>query len=68
MALRVSSKPDQLEGQLRRAIAGERRASTRVQRATTALRKWAAFRRRVESRIGAAEVRRIVNRLSVEKR
>lgn len=52
-----------LEKQLTHAIAMEKRAGTRVKRAATVLRKWQNARRRIERRIGEAEVRRIVNRL-----
>lgn len=66
MAFRVSSKADQLAEQLANAIAGEARAQSRLQRATTTLRKWSDFRRRLERKIGEAEVQRIVNRLSAK--
>ena len=56
---------EQLERELLHAIDMERRAATRVKRAATLLKKWNAARRRIEKRIGEAEVRRIVNRLSL---
>jgi hypothetical protein len=52
-----------LEVQLLHAITMERKATTRVKRAATLLQKWQRARRRIERRIGEAEVRRIVNRL-----
>lgn len=54
-----------LKSELERAIANERRAGARVKRAATLLRKWQAKRRSIEKRIGQEEVRRIVNRLSM---
>lgn len=65
LALRVSSDPAKLARQLEHAIVMERRAHSRVKRAATLLRKWANTRKRVEKRIGQAEVQRIVTRLSL---
>lgn len=53
------------ETKLLHAIEMERKAGTRVRRAATLLRKWQATRRRIERRIGQAEVRRITNRLTM---
>jgi|SRR6185295_8419204 len=63
---KAQRKAERLEADLLKAIAHERRAGTRVKRAATLLRKWQATRRRIEKRIGEAEVRRIVNRLSMK--
>lgn len=57
---------DRLETDLLHAIDMERKAATRVKRAATLLRKWNNARRRIEKRIGEAEVRRIVNRLTMK--
>ncbi len=57
---------DRLERDLLHAIAMERKAGTRVRRAATLLRKWQATRRRIERRIGEGEVRRIINRLTMQ--
>jgi hypothetical protein len=43
----------------------EKRAGTKVKRAATVLQRWQKTRRSIERRIGSEEVRRIVNRLSV---
>lgn len=56
-----------LETKLRHAIVMEKKAATRVRRAATLLQKWQSTRRRVERRIGDAEVRRIINRLTTVK-
>ncbi len=50
-----------LDAALLHAIGMERRAATRVKRAATVLHKWQARRRRIERRIGEAEVQRILN-------
>lgn len=54
-----------LERDLTHAIAMEAKATTRVKRATTLLQKWQQARKRIERRIGEAEVRRITNRLTM---
>lgn len=56
---------EKLERQLLHAIELERRAASRVKRAANLLHKWSNARKRIERRIGEAEVRRIINRLSV---
>lgn len=58
---------ERLETDLLHAIDMERRAGTRVKRAATTLHKWQTTRRRIERRIGEQEVRRIVNRLSLQE-
>jgi len=50
-----------LEEKLRHAIAMEKRATTRVARAATLLKKWQRTRQRITRQIGEAEVQRIVN-------
>lgn len=54
-----------LESKLLHTIAMEKRSATRVKRAATLLHKWSANRRRIEKKIGQAEVQRIINRLSL---
>ena len=64
--LEMKMSPEgKLQQSLLHAIAMERKAATRVKRASTLLHKWQAARRRIEKRIGQAEVQRIVNRLSM---
>ena len=66
--LHIIAKPqtevEKLEAKLRHVISMEKRASARVRRATTIMHKWQQARRRMEKRIGDAEVRRIINRLT----
>jgi hypothetical protein len=58
---------EKLEQSLIHSMSMERRAATRVKRAATLLQKWQRTRRRIERRIGEAEVRRIVNRLRMSE-
>ena len=59
--LHMRIDPKRLQQQLLHAIAMHHKAATRVQRATTILRKWQRARNRIEKRIGEAEVQRILN-------
>lgn len=62
--LTPEQKLTRLEDKLLKTIELERRAATRVKRATTLLHKYQQQRRRIEKRIGAEEVRRITARLT----
>jgi hypothetical protein len=55
---------DKLSKQLLHARAMEIKAARRVARASTILISWQRKRERLEHRIGAAEVRKIVDRLT----
>lgn len=57
---------EKLAASLVHAIDMERRATSRVARAATLLKKWKRVRTRIERKIGNAEVARIVNRLSAK--
>jgi len=59
MHLRVGMKD--LESKLCRARQMERRALTRLKLAVTLLERWQGERVKLEQRIGAAEVQRIIN-------
>lgn len=62
--LQLAQSADTLERALLHAMTMERKAATRVKRASTLLLKWQRNRRRIERRIGDSEVRRIINRLT----
>jgi hypothetical protein len=64
MAIDPDKHRARLEAQLIKTIALERKAATRVKRAVTLHQKHTKARRRLEARIGAAEVQRIIARLS----
>ena len=63
-AEKTERRAARLERDLKHAIDMERKAGTRVRRAATVLQRWQSTRRRIESRIGAVDVQRIVNRLT----
>ncbi len=53
---------DRLTVKLLHAIDMEKRAATRIKRASTLLDKWTRARRRIEKAIGAENVQRIIDR------
>lgn len=67
MAIDPEKHRAKLEAQLIKTIALERKAATRVKRAVTLHTKYTKARRRLEARIGAAEVQRIIARLTVKE-
>lgn len=64
MAANMKRRAEKLERELVHARDMERRAATRVKRASTLLVGWMNKRMAIEQRIGAVEVQNIINRLT----